>query len=368
MTTESREETAVIRIFDRSVEDIASQLPLLLVQCSHGARARFSNYLRPHHLEVREARRYDGARQLFFGPIEGKSSPDFEHVQRELREDTRVFCALQQSSVLTHVFESLDALGREFRQHFPKDQLLRIQASDDVKRKLIRDLPDEIRLSPRASEFDAALCVVRIGGKTQNKERVLVGIVPRELNFATAPKLVAWRSQPRTCWAYNKLAEAMTLLKIRDLTGKLAIDCGAAPGGWTEYLSDAHCQKVIAIDPADMTPSVVRRHNVSYLQMRVEQAIETGQLAGVQADLLVCDANVSPALLTEILTPLITAAHLVKGAILCITVKLPQPGQHVADRECQQVCQHFAAQGVHDMQVHHLFANRQERTILGIFD
>lgn len=36
--------------------------------------------------------------------------------------------------------------------------------------------------------------------------------------------------------------------------GLLAVDVGASPGGWTQYLSP-HCRSVLAIDPVSATTS-----------------------------------------------------------------------------------------------------------------
>jgi 23S rRNA U2552 (ribose-2'-O)-methylase RlmE/FtsJ len=45
------------------------------------------------------------------------------------------------------------------------------------------------------------------------------------------------------------------------------MDAGSAPGGWTQYLLTQHCQKVYAVDPADMV--IPPTEAFSHMKMKV---------------------------------------------------------------------------------------------------
>lgn len=51
------------------------------------------------------------------------------------------------------------------------------------------------------------------------------------------------------------------------------LDIGAAPGGWTSFLSN-QVKKVIAVDPAEMDPIVLKNENVIQLKKNFEILIE----------------------------------------------------------------------------------------------
>jgi 23S rRNA U2552 (ribose-2'-O)-methylase RlmE/FtsJ len=58
--------------------------------------------------------------------------------------------------------------------------------------------------------------------------------------------------------ASHKLAEACEQPGLRGYLqqGMSALDVGAAPGGWSSYLALQGLDRVVAIDPAEMTPEV----------------------------------------------------------------------------------------------------------------
>jgi len=138
-----------------------------------------------------------------------------------------------------------------------------------------------------------------------------------------------------------KLAEACQLLTPaeedfifpKSRSELLAVDVGAAPGGWTGYLASlAQCPtSVVAIDPAQLEKGVGERQNVVHLKHKAQdvaggmltQAASslTGQDWREKYRLLVCDSNTDVRdTLKELVLPL--TGDLLPGGLLILTLKL----------------------------------------------
>lgn len=57
------------------------------------------------------------------------------------------------------------------------------------------------------------------------------------------------------------------------MEGAVAVDCGAAPGGWTKFLIERGCQKVYAVDPGDMEKGLTADRRVVHLRMSARDAL-----------------------------------------------------------------------------------------------
>ena len=96
--------------------------------------------------------------------------------------------------------------------------------------------------------------------------------------------------------AYYKLQEALTRYKGgalsvgNRLAGSVALDCGAAPGGWTKYLIDEiKCSKVFSVDPGALDPAVDDLEGVEHMRSTIENAIPMLAEKGAAIDLWVSD-------------------------------------------------------------------------------
>ena len=65
--------------------------------------------------------------------------------------------------------------------------------------------------------------------------------------------------------AYLKLWEALTLLEKKPISGDLALDLGASPGGWT-YVMQSLGSNVTAVDKALLDPNIAKLPRVTFLQ------------------------------------------------------------------------------------------------------
>ena len=79
------------------------------------------------------------------------------------------------------------------------------------------------------------------------------------------------------CRAYHKLEEAFARYKPDPLkvSSAMAMDVGAAPGGWTKYLAEnvAGCQKVYSVDPAKLSPVVLDTNKVIHIPRQIQDAL-----------------------------------------------------------------------------------------------
>jgi hypothetical protein len=105
------------------------------------------------------------------------------------------------------------------------------------------------------------------------------------------------------------------------LKDKVAINCGASPGGWTKYLMEQGCRRVYCIDPRSLDESISRIENVHY-HMVYQEALPSLATQGIQCDVLFSDMCLhvldhTSDLLREA-TPLMRSGALVVMPLKCI--------------------------------------------------
>jgi len=186
-----------------------------------------------------------------------------------------------------------------------------------------------------------------------------------------------------------KIAEAMQLLSEEEnkslfKDNLLAVDVGAAPGGWTGFLANQKNNQVsvIAVDPANLDPEVHSLSNVVHLQHKAEVVSEEGGavLSKVGEGLvgtdwknkfrfLVCDANMDIRdTLRELVLPI--AVFLAPGGVLVVTIKLGRRvGVERIARQVESAKNLLLEAGFKEqsIRVHWLFGNsKNERTIFAV--
>ena len=94
---------------------------------------------------------------------------------------------------------------------------------------------------------------------------------------------------------------------------------GAAPGGWSYRLAQ-HCDMVIAVDPAELSSSLLLP-NVHHVKSKSELAGNaiSSLLAGSKADLVVADMNQHPDVTVLAMQPLLQ--FLKPGGAIIMTMK-----------------------------------------------
>jgi tRNA(Ser,Leu) C12 N-acetylase TAN1 len=114
--------------------------------------------------------------------------------------------------------------------------------------------------------------------------------------------------------AEHKLKEAIEAFNVEVKPNYEVLDLGAAPGGWTKILASL-AKKVVAVDPADLSPEVASLPNVVHLRCKAETIPADSGLF----DLVTNDMNIAPSESARIMVAV--ASRLRKDGIGIMTVK-----------------------------------------------
>jgi len=149
-----------------------------------------------------------------------------------------------------------------------------------------------------------------------------------------------------------KIREALKAFDVEVTNDFRVLDVGAAPGGWTKVLAGM-ARRVVAVDPADLHPSVEEMSNVTHLRCRAEDLPEDiGEF-----DLITNDMNISPTESAEIMNAL---AELLRGGGAAImTVKFVTRERRRHTREAIGILE----EAYTDFKVKRLPHNRNETTV-----
>lgn len=150
-----------------------------------------------------------------------------------------------------------------------------------------------------------------------------------------------------------KLLEALAVFKIELPPRGVALDLGAAPGGWTRVLRQRE-QYVTAVDPADLHPSLQADARVRHKRMTAEAYLAEGpDTFDVIANDMRLDARDSARLMVAY------APYLYRHGIALMTFKLPEEGrEQVIDHAFNILSQAYEIAGARQ-----LFHNRSEITV-----
>jgi 23S rRNA U2552 (ribose-2'-O)-methylase RlmE/FtsJ len=235
-----------------------------------------------------------------------------------------------------------------------------------------------IQLDPR--DYTHKLSIVQVdstGGPDEQGGLFCMGITARIpiIPMTENPNADANDDNHDICRAYHKLKEAFVRYDFQGPQGSdmVALDCGAAPGGWTKYLTKHFdCQKVYSVDPGMLSPSVTRLPVVEHVAARIEDFLPMLQAKGVLLDIWVSDMCLKD--MSYQVTCMLAArdmAVLRKGLFFVLTLKCTLGhAKSTFDRQvAEEVVRLKEHNLVRDLQIIHLFANRiGERTIMGYLD
>ena len=194
------------------------------------------------------------------------------------------------------------------------------------------------------------------------------------------------------CRAYFKVEEAAYRCEIPISKKWQCVDVGAAPGGWTQWISDRLVMlernegglkgsfnryqevsatdqnnrgTVWAIDPGALTLNPFPE-NVKHIRMMAEKAIADDEVPRENISMLVCDANAAPEVVTSIL--LTVKPALKPGAYLVTTFKNFCRGYLQWRSQMKAARDEFEKNGFSEVLFFHSFANcPQEFTYVARF-
>ena len=149
-----------------------------------------------------------------------------------------------------------------------------------------------------------------------------------------------------------KLLEALETFDLQLPATGVALDMGAAPGGWTRLLA-AHGLRVLAVDPAELDPRVETLTNITHIRTTVENYLPAREAFDVILNDMRMDARDSARVM-------ITAAKFLKPkGFAVMTLKLPEKGMgDVANAALKILGTGYSVLGARQ-----LFHNRDEVTV-----
>ena len=150
-----------------------------------------------------------------------------------------------------------------------------------------------------------------------------------------------------------KLLEALELFAIDLPPHSVALDLGAAPGGWTRVLRQKE-QFVTAVDPARLHPRVARDSGVRHKQMTAEAYLKAGP---DRFDFIVNDMRLDARDSARLMVAY--APYLYRHGAAIMTLKLPEENREkIIDHTFDILRQAYVIAGARQ-----LFHNRSEITV-----
>ena len=148
----------------------------------------------------------------------------------------------------------------------------------------------------------------------------------------------------------------------------LAIDIGASPGGWTEFLVEKQNRMVLAIDPGNMDEKLMKNPNVIHINKKMEDSMEiinsyASNTSKYSLDMIVCDMNMDPRDSARICSQVVP--YLKTNGILILTIKLVLHGKKMYEEFLNETSILLSNAGYKTVKELWLFANgRHERTLI----
>lgn len=154
--------------------------------------------------------------------------------------------------------------------------------------------------------------------------------------------------------AENKLREVFDTFPIKP-HGDVAVDLGAAPGGWTKVLNDLGFE-VYAIDPANLDERLLNNDRIHHYQITSQQFVDDNPY--FECDIIVNDMKMSASLSIEVFKQ--AAQQLAKDGYGIITIKLPKL---YLFKDCVEALNHIRKHFT-ILYARQLFHNRNEFTVI----
>ena len=223
----------------------------------------------------------------------------------------------------------------------------------DVNTALAQSLAAEsgAPLDVRNPQQILSVVIAHHGGRTTG----FLGLSPAVYNLSdwAGGKRRFAREREQISRAEFKLLEALELFDVPLPERGVALDLGAAPGGWTRVLRQKG-QYVTAVDPGRLHPSLAQDGNVRHQQMTAEAYLDAGP---DQFDLILNDMRLDARDSARLMVGYAPALYRHGRAIM--TLKLPEDDREtVIDHAFNILDRAYERLGAR-----HLFHNRSEITV-----
>ena len=161
--------------------------------------------------------------------------------------------------------------------------------------------------------------------------------------------------------AENKLEEIVHRAGLDLSQVKVAVDVGAAPGGWSNYLGNQGVLRVIAVDNGLLR---CMHAAVEHWKMLGDEAIAALKRSDSKIDMYVCDANISPPATIKIFEDALPLIR--EGGIFVITLKNTCRSKEAWLAVLDEARSHLEKIGTINFRFVHLIANtNKETTVYG---
>lgn len=221
-------------------------------------------------------------------------------------------------------------------------------SNQDLTKLLSETLSEnDFHIAPESADTAVSLTVY--------KDIAYLGISRIEHNVSdwTGGILFYSKSDGVICRAEFKIEEAFKVFGIDVEDGMTALDLGAAPGGWTHFLSrQGVC--VDAVDPANLDDAVRKEKNVKHYKMLAQEFAETYKEK--RYDIIVNDMKMDTNESIDILCEM--SRQLKKDGCCLLTLKLPKTNVQKRIKVARQVLSRF----FETVQIRQLYFNRSEVT------
>lgn len=163
-----------------------------------------------------------------------------------------------------------------------------------------------------------------------------------------------YSSEDVICRAEFKIEEAFKVFGIEVSEGMTALDLGAAPGGWTHFLSRQGVS-VDAVDPANLDDEVKKAKNVKHYKMLAQDFLR--EYKEKRYDLIVNDMKMDSNESIDILLEM--SSQLKPDGCCLLTLKLPKTGIQKRINVAKQVL----GKRFETVWIRQLYFNRSEVTV-----
>ena len=305
----------------------------------------------------------------------GEASADFnvqnyEEVVAEIKREDFIFMAhihpyMQKRDVegKTTDYEIYLDMLRELLPMLEKPDMMVCQCKIDSavqmeysNKELTALLADELREHGFDVEPQKAGTVISL---TVYDKQAYMGVSAMEDNVSdwTGGVLFYSKNEDIICRAEFKIEEACKTFGIGLAAGMRALDLGAAPGGWTHFLSRQGLL-VDAVDPAELSDKVLQMDNVKHYKMTAQEFVKNREKASY--DIMVNDMKMDTNESVDISCEM--SSQLKEGGICLMTLKLPKTGAMKRIKIARKVLERDFSQ----VKIRKLYYNRSEVTVLAV--
>lgn len=157
-----------------------------------------------------------------------------------------------------------------------------------------------------------------------------------------------------------KLLEALEVFGLEMPDEGLALDLGAAPGGWSRLLLEAGLQ-VVAVDPAELDQRLLNKPGLSHYKGYAAEYLILAANQDRSFDIIAGDLRMDALLAADLLVR--ASSLLTPQGWVISTLKLPHASYKLDPVKITQQALAILRKAYKEVRAHQLFNNRQEVTV-----